>query len=88
MYKGYNSMMHRGMESSKPGKALRMSDKENWTESAGGQAAGLVRASKARRRRTMMNRRPQGTGHSGGAGRHVNIPKVNAHGYYPLREES
>lgn len=74
-------MMHKGQESSKPGKALRMSNKANWTASAGGQAAGTDNPGKARRRRTMTNRRPQGTGHAGKAG-HMGFPMPDRHGYY------
>ena len=85
MYAKYNSMMHRGVESAKPGKALRMSTKANWTASAGGQAAGTDSPGKARRRRTMSNR-GEGTGlASKGSGR-VRIPRTR-HGFYPLHGE-
>jgi hypothetical protein len=46
------------------------------------------RTGKARMRRTMSNRHPQGTGHSGKAGKHIKIPKVNRSGFYPLLGES
>lgn len=61
--------------------------KMNWTESVGGQKAGLVRAGAARKRRTMMNR-GQGTGLAGKTGRHITIPKVTRSGHYPLMNES
>lgn len=81
----YDKGMHQGMSSSKstPGKAIRMTG-QSWTEKP--HYKGVT--GKAKARHTMKNRRPQGTGHAGKAGKHVTIPKVNGHGFYPLREET
>ena len=75
MAKKYND---KGM--SQPGKAIGMHHGSSWTAPAPYKGV----TGKARARKTMMNRRPQGTGHAGKAGKHITIPKVDKSGYYPL----
>ncbi len=73
--------------SSKAGKAIATFPKKpNWTESPGGQAAGLVNPGKAKMRRTMRNR-GQGTGLADRGSSRVRVPKTR-HGYFPLHGES
>ena len=84
MYKGYNSMMHRGKEMSRPGKAIPTGQKKmNWTAPVGGQAAGTDSPGKARMRHTMKNKF-NGTRHVPGR---LKIPRTKG-GFYPLHNES
>lgn len=73
-----------GMHGSKPGRAIPTGQtRMNWTESAGGQAAGTDSPGKARKRHTLMNR-GQGTGLAGKGSnsRKFTMPKPNKYGYY------
>ena len=65
----------------KAGRAIRTGQPNSWTAGVGGQAAGLVRPGKARKRKTMDNR-GEGTGLAGSGRTRMGFPRPDKHGYY------